>query len=208
MGLGEVIREARLRAGLSQEQLGKKLGISDVAVSLWETGKTAPSGANTLRLIDVLGIDPALCLPGDIKYASPGVRLAPMYAAISAGHPREAVEADGFVPVPQTVIEEHPSGFFLRVSGECVNRVLPNGAYAFVDPDLEVSSGDLAAVLINGYDATIKRLHKTGNCIVLSPDSYDPSYTDQVFDYSRQGVDEVCAIGVVVWYTVPYSGRL
>ena len=40
--IGERIREARKRKGLSQEQLGEKLGLSFQAVSTWETGKFIP----------------------------------------------------------------------------------------------------------------------------------------------------------------------
>ena len=38
MTLGERIALARKRAGLSQEQLGEKLGVSRQAVSKWEAG--------------------------------------------------------------------------------------------------------------------------------------------------------------------------
>ncbi len=40
--IGGRIREARLAAGLSQERLGEKLGVSFQAVSSWETGKFMP----------------------------------------------------------------------------------------------------------------------------------------------------------------------
>ncbi len=39
--LGAAIRQARLRAGFSQEGLGQQLGVSGPAVSKWESGKTA-----------------------------------------------------------------------------------------------------------------------------------------------------------------------
>ncbi len=40
--VGDRIREARQAAGLSQEKLGEKLGVSFQAVSSWETGKFMP----------------------------------------------------------------------------------------------------------------------------------------------------------------------
>ncbi len=40
--IGKRIREARQARGLSQEQLGEKLGVSFQAVSTWETGKFLP----------------------------------------------------------------------------------------------------------------------------------------------------------------------
>ena len=40
--IGKRIREARQAKGLSQEQLGEKLGVSFQAVSTWETGRFIP----------------------------------------------------------------------------------------------------------------------------------------------------------------------
>lgn len=37
MTLGEKLKEARKQAGLSQEQLSEKLGVSRSAVAKWET---------------------------------------------------------------------------------------------------------------------------------------------------------------------------
>lgn len=33
---------ARTKCGISQVEAGRRLGVSDAAVSMWETGKTAP----------------------------------------------------------------------------------------------------------------------------------------------------------------------
>ena len=44
MELKERIALARKQAGLSQEQLGEKLGVSQQAVSKWETGVSQTKG--------------------------------------------------------------------------------------------------------------------------------------------------------------------
>ena len=38
MTLGEMLKETRKQASLSQEQLAEKLGVSRSAVAKWETG--------------------------------------------------------------------------------------------------------------------------------------------------------------------------
>ena len=45
MTLGEKLLECRRRAGLSQEELGKRLLVSRQTVSLWETDQTMPTRA-------------------------------------------------------------------------------------------------------------------------------------------------------------------
>lgn len=55
MELGERIREARLRAHLSQEKVAELIGVSRQAVTKWESGQSAPSTDNLFKLAEVLG---------------------------------------------------------------------------------------------------------------------------------------------------------
>ena len=54
--IGERIRAARLRKGLSQMELGEKLGVSFQAVSSWETGKFIPDSDHLPQLADTLDL--------------------------------------------------------------------------------------------------------------------------------------------------------
>ena len=54
--IGNRIRKARLAKGMSQEQLGEKLGVSFQAVSSWETGKFVPDTDNLQALSKTLDI--------------------------------------------------------------------------------------------------------------------------------------------------------
>jgi len=71
--MGSRLRHARVRAGLSQEQLGIRAGVSRNHVHLLETGRSSPVlDANPrLRMIyklaTALGIAPIELLPGDIN---------------------------------------------------------------------------------------------------------------------------------------------
>lgn len=56
MTLGEKLKEARKQAGLSQEQLSEKLGISRSAVAKWETDKGIPDIENLKALSGLLGV--------------------------------------------------------------------------------------------------------------------------------------------------------
>ena len=48
------IRTARIRLGLSRDELGRILGVSGRAVSYWESGKKSPDRAKTAAIRDVL----------------------------------------------------------------------------------------------------------------------------------------------------------
>lgn len=56
MELKERIALARKQAGLSQEQLGEKLGVSRQAVSKWESGQNNPDVAYLAEMCRVFGV--------------------------------------------------------------------------------------------------------------------------------------------------------
>lgn len=55
---GDRIKEARLKRGLSQEQLGDLLGVTKVSVCGYETGTRTPTLDTFIKLIDILDINP------------------------------------------------------------------------------------------------------------------------------------------------------
>jgi transcriptional regulator with XRE-family HTH domain len=57
-----LIREARMRAGLSQAQLGERCGKAKVQIGRWETGIVAPSLDTLLEIVRACGFDLPLML--------------------------------------------------------------------------------------------------------------------------------------------------
>lgn len=64
--IGKFIAECRKNANLTQMQLAEKLGITDRAVSKWETGKAMPDSSIMLELCDILGISVNDLLCGEV----------------------------------------------------------------------------------------------------------------------------------------------
>ena len=56
MTFGEKLKEARQKAGLSQEQLSEKLHVSRSAVAKWETGKGMPDIENLKAAAKLLNV--------------------------------------------------------------------------------------------------------------------------------------------------------
>ena len=111
--------------------------------------------------------------------------MCPVYGQISAGQPNWAEECiEGRLPIDPDLMgivnpEEH---FFLRVNGESMNNIVKNGAFALIHKQDIVNDGEIAVVLVNGYDATLKRFTKKGDVVVLEPDSSDNSFKMQIYD--------------------------
>ena len=64
MELHERIAFVRKSAGLTQEQLGEKLGVTRQAVSKWESAQATPDAATIARLCSELGVSADFVLLG------------------------------------------------------------------------------------------------------------------------------------------------
>jgi transcriptional regulator with XRE-family HTH domain len=74
---GDLIREARRRAGLTQADLAARAGTSQSGIARWESGRTAVSLDDVLRLVRLCGFDlELLLLPRDESDMAQAARLA------------------------------------------------------------------------------------------------------------------------------------
>lgn len=78
---GDLIREARRRAGLTQAQLAERVGTTQSAVARWERGRSAPSFDTVRRLVRACGLDLVVTIEdyddSDIAQAEQLLRLTP-----------------------------------------------------------------------------------------------------------------------------------
>lgn len=206
MGIANNIKMLRQSKGWTQEQLADKVGVSRSTVTQWETGWSSPRMGAVKKLAKVFDVSTSELvsetLVNESSYSS--FVEVPMYGSIAAGTPIEMMESDGSEPVRADVMARYPGAFLLRVDGESMNRILPNGCYALVDP-CEVVEHPMEpyAVCVNGHDATVKRVRALNNGFELVPDSTDPTYKPTVYDYGVEGTDVVTVIGRVVYYVLP-----
>lgn len=54
---GELVKEARKRAGLTQVELGERLGTTQAQIARWEAGRTSPSFRRVVEAIRACGLD-------------------------------------------------------------------------------------------------------------------------------------------------------
>jgi len=65
---GQLIREARLRAGLTQTELSERSGRERSVIARWEQGAVSPSVDNLLAIIEACGFDlPLMLVPRDTR---------------------------------------------------------------------------------------------------------------------------------------------
>lgn len=201
------IAEARIAKGWTQKDLAKKIGTTQQQIARYESGDNDVKSSVLVKMSNAMGVTISYLL-GMENAALPNNSTidVPLYGRIAAGEPIEMVEVEDSQPVPIKVHEKFPDAFLLRVEGDSMNRILPNGSYALIDPaQKEPISGKPYAVCVNGFDATIKRVRRLNNGFELVPDSTDPTYVPKVFNYNEPGTDPVTVIGRVVYYVLPFD---
>lgn len=73
--------------------------------------------------------------------------------------------------------------FALRVKGDSMNAAgINEGDYIVVRQQDIVDNGEIAVVLVNGDDATVKRFSRDGDTVVLTPQSYNPAHQPQIYN--------------------------
>ena len=97
---GDRLRDLRVRAGLSPDDLAAKLGVSRQAISTWEVGRSTPSPSTLGVLAEVLETSVSTLVP----IAEANLRLADLrvHAALAQG---EAAKVIGVSPTVLADIE-------------------------------------------------------------------------------------------------------
>ena len=187
------IKQLREENSITQIQLAKKLNKTQQTISLYENGTNEPDLDGYIILSKlfnctveyVAGKSDIRNNTYNIDESDKKFYMCPVYGQISAGQPNWAEECiEGRLPLDPDLMgivnpEEH---FFLRVNGESMNKVIRNGAFALIHKQDIVEDGEIAVVLVNGYDATLKKFTKQGDMIILEPQSDDDSFKTQVYD--------------------------
>ncbi len=179
--IGKRIKEKRLECGMTMEQLGNRLGVNRSTVKRYEDGETKSIKLPTLKEIaSVLGTTTKYLLGEEnhsvvmkqtsVPYTVNRLTRIPVLGIIRAGNPITAnQEVLGYTYVDAGDPENY---FALRVTGDSMNaaRIFENDVVICRKQDY-VENGQIAVVLIDNEDATIKRFYSEGEFIRLEPQS-------------------------------------
>lgn len=196
----------------SPKAFAEKIGVTKQSVNNWVNGSNAPDIELIAKIASIYGIPLSAILEGDLSQgkikpssnSSEWVQV-PLFGSIAAGKPIEMDSVEDTFVIPSAIRRRFPDSFLLKVEGESMNKKLPNGSYALINPTSEIIDGNSYAVCVNGYDATIKRINKLENGFELMPDSTDPTFKSKVFDYGIEGTETITIIGEVVWCIYPFD---
>lgn len=108
-------------------------------------------------------------------------QVAPLLGTVRAGLPMYAEEnIEGYIPIRQT---DGAVYFWLNIRGDSMNAAgMDDGDQILVREQPEVENGEIAVVLVNGDEATVKTFRREGELVILTPRSLNPTHQPQIYD--------------------------
>lgn len=193
------LQELRKARGYSQQDVASLIGVGRTTYLKYENGDNRPTRKlNELaRLFNVstdylLGLTdtPTESLTQPLSQSlskERGVRI-PVLGCVVAGIPIEAIEeVIDWEEIPQKMAATGKF-FALRVCGHSMEPTILEGDVVIVRQQEDVDSGDIAIVLVNGDEATVKRVKKQKDGITLiatNTSVYEPHF------YSNQEIHDL-----------------
>ncbi len=232
MSIGDNIRTARKKRGMTLEEVAQKIGVSRQTMSRYETGVIKTISLDVLeKIADAVGVEPWILadwvkLSGELeRRAEIGDEAGERTFEIAAGRAeafelgyeegklREKDKADiERIGLPMTRIpilgrisaglplfaEQNIEGytlttrnggneyFALRVVGDSMTAAgINQGNIIIVRRQNSVEDGEIAVVMVEDEDATVKRFYRAGTIVTLSPQSYNPKHLPQLYDLRK-----------------------
>ncbi len=191
MKIGDKIRMLRKRKGLTQTELGEKLGVKTNAVSKWECGRVEDIPMSKVKAMSVLfDVTPSFLIDDEQlpSNATPldvhSFHRIPILGRIAAGLPLYAEQnIEGYT---LTDLNGGAEYFALRVKGDSMNAArIQEGDVLIVRRQEEVENGEVAVVMVGEDDATVKRFYSAGNTVTLMPQSTNPQHQAQMYDLRK-----------------------
>lgn len=181
--IGHKIRARREELHLTQQQLADRMGYkSKSTINKIEMGKADVSQSGVRRFADALSTTISYLMGWDdaIETIDVGQLLRfPVAAAIRAGFDGLAIErSDEAITVPQYLLHGCPPDEIIvtRVSGNSMYPKMLDGDAIIVHRQSSVDSGDVAVVVYNGEDATVKIVRYENGCDWMDLVPANPEY--------------------------------
>lgn len=180
--IGLKIKNLRENKEMSQSKLAELVGYKDkTAIAKIEAGKVDLPQSKIIAFSKALDITPSFLLDeinDDINSTTNKGIKVPVLGSVPAGVPIEAIEDIIDYEEIDSVTASKGEYFGLKVKGSSMEPRICEGDVLIVKKQDDCESGDVAIVMVNGNDATVKRLMKYADGIRLLPNNpaFEPIY--------------------------------
>lgn len=185
--IGSTIKKLRLENNMTLEQLGNKVGVGKSTVRKWENGMIANMRRdNIAKIAEVFHVSPSYLMGYDnnvlpvsngSKVKKHGISI-PVLGRVAAGVPIEAIE--DIIDTEEINEDMAASGDFfgLQIHGRSMEPRMKEGDIVIVRQQDDAESGDIVIAMVNGDEATCKKLikHEQGISLVSFNSEFEPMY--------------------------------
>ena len=183
----------------SRSDICKDLGFAYTTFTSWETGVNYPRIDKIEMMADYFHIEKSDLIEDKTDKPSSsakGIRI-PVLGRVAAGIPIEAItDIEDREKIPQNMAKTGEY-FALKIAGKSMEPRMMDGDVVIVRRQPDVDSGDIAVVLVNGNDATVKQISKSDAGLTLI--GWNPSvYTPKTYNKKECKELPVTILGKVV----------
>lgn len=199
--LGAYLKNIRENKKISLREVEKLTGVGYSHLSMIENGKRNVTPALLKNLSKIYGIDYIdlyekagyldlaeseklkNSVDSNIFPVTDIPKKVPVVGRISAGLPILATEnIEGYEFAPSSQIKEGYTYFYLRVQGDSMNLKFNEGDIVLVQKQDDLENNEIGVILVNGFDATVKKYRKENGLVILEPMSTNPENTVQIYN--------------------------
>lgn len=173
--ISENLKRLMSEFDVKQIDLAKIAGVSESTAGKWVLQKAVPRMGAIEKIANHFNIPKSYIIeeqPTNLIPIPPNFVKIPILGEIACGEPILAeqnvetytYELSDYLPVGNI--------FALIAKGDSMEPTIPNGCKVLIREQQDVENGEIAAVLVNGdTEATLKRIRKQGEVVILSPDN-------------------------------------
>lgn len=202
----ERLCEALELKNISAAELSRRTDTPESVISQYKKGLYEPKQRRLEKFSNVLGVSISWLMGGNVpmnennnlrhpEITTNAVKI-PVLGTVVAGIPLEAVEE--IIDYEEISAQTAKQGdfFALQIKGDSMEPKMSAGDVVIVRKQQDCDSGDIAIVLVNGDEATVKKIKKFDGGINLIPTN--PAY--DVITYTNEQIEKlpVQIIGKVV----------
>ncbi|MED4916760.1 XRE family transcriptional regulator [Geobacillus thermodenitrificans] len=219
MDRGERLKNIIEEKGYSVMSLSRESGVPYTTIrSMIERNLTNASIDNVIKICRVLGIDVeslidqrnGVVAEKKTSYITKPTISLPLYGDIAAGalSTVEPVTKDNveYITLPKNMLGKYANRrdlFALKVNGESMNKIIPNGSYVVCKPiEIEELKEDDIVIFSHDSEYSMKRFRRDeeNQLLIFSPESTDRKYHDIVIPYDT--MNDLKIYAKVIWYAI------
>lgn len=185
--IGEKIKEARIKKGLSQTELAEQLGYkSRSSINKIEVAGRDIPRSQIVKIAKILDVTPAYLMgweddkPNAAPLAENKIYQIPVFSSVSAGFGTYAC-SDIVTYMPLFIEHEAdvPDMLCIKVTGDSMYPKIEDGDIIIVRKQDSVDSGSIAVVLVDNEEGFVKKVVYDQETIELH--SINPEYAPKIF---------------------------